>query len=97
MRDYILLHHNDAVQYPQSDMWPAYITKLRQTGNFDGGSAMGEGVALRREGSPGPESSHLGGFIRIRAKDLEEAKELVVGNPVYECGGTVEIRELPRT
>jgi hypothetical protein len=39
----------------------------------------------------------LTGFIRVRAKSLEQAKALVAGNPLYEAGGTVEIRELPRT
>lgn len=30
------------------------------------------------------------------ARDLEHAREYLDGNPVYEAGGTVEIRELPR-
>jgi hypothetical protein len=33
----------------------------------------------------------------VNANDLEQAKSLLVGNPVFEAGGTVEIRELPRT
>jgi hypothetical protein len=32
----------------------------------------------------------------VTANSLEEAKRLVIGNPVFECGGTVEVRELPR-
>jgi hypothetical protein len=31
------------------------------------------------------------------ARDLAHARSLLPGNPVYEAGGTVEIRELPRT
>jgi len=27
----------------------------------------------------------------------DDARTLLVGNPVFEAGGTVEIRELPRT
>jgi len=37
------------------------------------------------------------GYIRVRAENLARAKELVVGNPVFEGSGTVEIRELPKT
>ena len=39
----------------------------------------------------------LAGFVRVSAKDLDEACTLLAGNPVYEAGGTVEIRELPET
>ena len=35
------------------------------------------------------------GFIRVRAADIEAARHFLAGNPVYEGGGTVEIRELP--
>jgi hypothetical protein len=42
-------------------------------------------------------TGHLSGFIRIAADSLEHARTLVVGNPTFESGGTVEIRELPRT
>jgi len=41
-------------------------------------------------------SAQLAGFIRIEATDLAEARTLLAGNPTYEAGGTVEIRELPR-
>jgi hypothetical protein len=41
-------------------------------------------------------SNHLNGYIRVAAQNLEAAQALVIGNPVYEAGGTVEIRELPR-
>ncbi len=41
-------------------------------------------------------ATHISGFIRIEADDLEHATRLLAGIPVYEAGGTVEIRELPR-
>jgi hypothetical protein len=37
------------------------------------------------------------GFIKVQAESLDHARELLKGNPVFEAGGTVEIRELPRT
>jgi len=33
----------------------------------------------------------------VTADSLEAAKSLLLGNPVFEAGGTIEIRELPRT
>jgi hypothetical protein len=45
---------------------------------------------------PAPESAHFTGFIRVKAATMEDAVKLLNGNPVYESGGTVEVRELPR-
>ena len=42
-------------------------------------------------------TAHLTGYIRVRAESLDQAKSLLAGNPLFEAGGTVEIRELPRT
>jgi len=33
----------------------------------------------------------------VNAASLDQAKSLLIGNPVFEAGGTVEIRELPPT
>jgi hypothetical protein len=94
MPGYLLLMHNDAtVTVP----WPPYLAALRKSGNFEGGSAIGAGVCMRKTGVTPSTSEHLTGFIRISANNLEHAQSLVIGNPVYEGGGTVEIRALPET
>jgi hypothetical protein len=52
---------------------------------------------VRKGGTPAPVTAHLAGFIRVNTGNLDQAKSLLIGNPVFEAGGTVEIRELPRT
>lgn len=96
MRDFIMLMHDDTVDALSLDMWPPYLAALRALGIFDGGSSIGTGDMFRKQGAPGVMSPHLGGYIRVRAEDLASARALLSGNPVFECGGTVEIRELPR-
>ena len=96
MLDFIMLMHNDAVTEITPEMWPPYLSSLSGKCIFDGGSAIGPGEVLRKDAEPGKLSEQLGGYLRVRADSLAEARELLVGNPVYECGGTVEIRELPR-
>lgn len=96
MRDYILLMHNDVDEAPTPEMWQSYLERLRTGGRFDGGSAIAGGESLRKAGTPAPLSERLGGYLRIRAEDLEAARAFLAGNPVYECGGTIEVRELPR-
>jgi len=96
MRDFILLMHNDATAPPSPEMWSTYFSFLRGQGAFQGGSSIGSGEAFRKLGRPGSGSEHLAGYVRIRATSLVDARGLLAGNPVFECGGTVEIRELPR-
>ena len=96
MADFLLLMHDDAAG-PTADGWPAYLAGLRARGAFEGGSAIGRGLCVRKAGPTPAVGAHLTGFIRVTADSLEAARGLVAGNPVFEAGGTVEIRELPRT
>ena len=95
MPDYILLMHDDSDADDKA--WAPYLQRLQQGGFFQGGSAIGQGVCLRKSGIPAPVTVHLAGFVRVHADSLDQAKSLLTGNPVFEAGGTVEIRELPRT
>jgi hypothetical protein len=99
LNDYILLMHNDVPgeDRPHDEEWAAYFTKLRAAGAFQGGSAIGDGLCASKSGLPRPITRHLSGYIRIQAASLSAARELVEGNPVYQAGGTVEIRELAKT
>ena len=95
MPDYMFLMHADGVSDEAS--WEPYLRRLNENGAFQGGSAIGEGVCARKAGAPAPLTAHLVGFIRVNADNFDAARSLLAGNPVFEAGGTVEIRELPRT
>jgi hypothetical protein len=95
MPEYILLMHNDALDGDAE--WEPYLTRLKQDGFFEGGSAIGDGICVRQRGTPAPLTIQLAGYIRLSAENLEQAKSLLAGNPHFEAGGTVEIRELSRT
>src|SRR4051812_20835934 len=99
MNDYILFMHDDVpagAGAPSDQAWSAYFAKLRASGRFNGGSAIGAGECVTKAGSTKDVTRHLTGFIRVNAESLDAAKSLVNGNPVFEAGGTVEVRELPR-
>lgn len=97
MKDYLLFMHNDAPEggqpRPQAE-WSEYFDRLNAEHSFEGGSSIGGGLCMNQDGSSPEISSRIFGYIRIRVRDLEHAKELVFLNPVYRAGGTVEIREL---
>ena len=100
MVDFIFLMHNDSVRRASDsddDAWGPYIQRLKLSGLFEGGSAVGGGVCVNKAGAKVEVSTHIVGFITVQAESLDQARELLNGNPVFEAGGTVEIRDLPRT
>jgi hypothetical protein len=98
MKDYILMMHDDALDPAVANngqLWGSYLAKLRASGHFEGGSAIGNGIKIRRGQSAQASQLGLSGFIRVRADDIAQAQTLLLGNPVYDAGGSVEILELP--
>jgi hypothetical protein len=71
--------------------WEAYIEKLIASGGFRGGSSLGNGLSVTRGQVDG--ESDITGFIRLSVENLEAAKALLDGNPLYEAGGTVDLLE----
>ena len=98
MRDYILFMHNDFDEGSpcnSEDAWNDYFVMLNASGRFSGGSAIGSGECVAMSGKSKSITSHISGYIRVEAESLDDAKKFLKGNPVFESGGTVEIRELP--
>jgi hypothetical protein len=97
MPDYLMLMHTDPLKAASDSDWATYIDALEKTGKLRGGSAIGDGITRRKSGAAPGITAHIGGFIRVEADSLADAEALLAGNPVFENGGTVEIRELPKT
>jgi hypothetical protein len=95
MAEYIFFMHDDAID--DDNAWGPYLDKLKQGGFLEGGSAIGRGLCARKSGELLSVTAHLTGYIRVNADSFDQAKSLLIGNPTFEAGGTVEIRELPRT
>jgi hypothetical protein len=95
MAEYMLLMHGDAEA--DANAWQPYISELQRRGVFEGGSAIGDGICVRKSGESSAITAHVTGYMRVNVETLEQAKSLLAGNPLFEAGGTVEIRELPRT
>jgi hypothetical protein len=94
MAEFILLMHADTVSEEQDTDWEKYISMLNASGKFRGGSSLGGGMACRKVGVAEVGSGRLTGYIRIDADDIDEARSFLLGNPTYEAGGTVDVREL---
>ncbi|WP_426072686.1 hypothetical protein [Janthinobacterium sp. DSP2-3-3] len=98
MNDYIIFMHDDTATPMDSatSAWQDYFAMLRASGRFCGGSSIGPGICVHRSGQARPVTPHLSGYLHVQAESIDDAKKLLLGNPVLNAGGTVEIRELPR-
>jgi len=99
VNDYILLMHGDAPDAAAAAdplAWGTYLSTLRASGRFDGGSAIGTGRRCRQGAPDLMADGSPTGYLRIRAISLEAAMLYLQGNLVWEAGGTGEVRELPR-
>jgi hypothetical protein len=92
MARFMLFMHDDAPE-PERN-WGPYLRRLRETGRFEGGTSLGAATSHRRDGEVDVRSDHVVGYLIVAADDRSGAEAFLVGNPVYEAGGTVEIREL---
>ena len=99
MNEFLFLMHADApaAERESQPTWVTYLAKLQSAGVLLGGSAIGDGICVSKRGAEGEIARHISGYLKVKAESMDAARALLEGNPVYESGGTVEIRELPRT
>lgn len=95
MPDFLFLMHAMPPGLRESGDWAAYLDRLAATGTLRGGSSLGA-VTLAGTTAPLPTPHPLTGYLLVTADDLGAAQSLLIGNPVWQGGGVVEIRELVR-
>ena len=66
MAEYILLMHDDALD--DENAWEPYLQRLKESGCFQGGSAIDEGICARKNGAAPPVTAHLTGYIRVNGR-----------------------------
>jgi len=59
MPDYLLLMHTDAHERVDDALWGAYLGRLLASGHFQGGSAIGDGACIRKDGMEPAATGHL--------------------------------------
>lgn len=81
--------------------WGAWMQGLAESGNFVAGLPLqSEGAVVAQAGAlitdgPFAEGKEVvGGYLIVKANDLEHAVELSKGCPIYEHEGTTEVREI---
>jgi hypothetical protein len=85
----------------QMQKWTNWIRSLSEQGKFVGGQPLQAGgkvvQAAGKVITDGPFAEGkevVGGYVIVKVADLEEATELSKGCPIFETGGTVEVRPI---
>ena len=80
--------------------WKIWMDTLTQQGKHPGGKRLLQnGAVLKgaKQITDGPyaESKEIvGGYLGIKANDLEDAIEIAKGCPIFDYGGSTEVREI---
>ena len=111
MKDYLFLFRGgldfttaSADQVQQVMMkWKDWIDKLTKDGIYNGGERLTRNGAVlkgnKQQIIDGPYSESkeiVGGYISIKADDLQEAIEISKGCPIFNFNGNVEVREVDK-
>lgn len=71
--------------------WDNYIGVLVNSGCFTGGSSLGNGISVSK--NEADRECQITGYMRFSAQNIDEARKLVAGNPLFEAGGRIELLE----
>ena len=85
----------------QMARWQSWMGKLAEEGKLHSPGAplhpTGKVVATNGAVTDGPFTEGkeiIGGYMIVKAKDIHDAAAISKGCPIFEAGGTVEIREI---
>ena len=111
MKDYVFLFRgglNFATAPPDEveqalGKWKVWIDELTKNGRYNGGErllrtgSIVKGSKRQIVDAPYSEAKEIvGGYISIKAHDLQDAIEVSKGCPIFNYEGTIEIREIAR-
>ena len=84
----------------QMQKWMTWIQRLRDQGKYIAGDPLqggGKVLTSRKTITDGPFAEGkevVGGYFLIRAETLDEAAEMAKDCPIFESGGSVEVRAI---
>ncbi|HEX7927429.1 MAG TPA: YciI family protein [bacterium] len=106
MKEYLYLYHNGATQLSPEQMqknmqkWMTWMKELGEQGHLKDAGAPLDRTGRVVKGKPGALTDGpyaevkdvIGGFTLVKANDLAQAAQLSKGCPIFETGGSVEVR-----
>ena len=96
MTQYIVLIQGNATSKATAEEWNQFIADARESGIFEGGSAIGKRTVLGDSHSA-KSSEHIVGYMRFDSEDKQKLLDLLTKHPVVKHGGSVELCELPKS
>jgi hypothetical protein len=88
------------VMQTQMQQWMTWIQRLREQGKYLAGDPLQSGgkvLTSRKIITDGPFAEGkeiVAGYFLVRAETLDEAAEMAKDCPIFERGGSVEVRQV---
>jgi len=96
MTQYILFIQGNAKTKSTPEEWDQFFTAARQSGLFEGGSAIGKRVVVG-DTLTAKSTDHITGYMRFDAEDRQKLLDLLKRHPVVIHGGSVVLCEMPKS
>lgn len=93
---YILFIQDNLTSESTPEEWERFFAAAKQSGLFQGGSAIGERTMIGDQQSA-LSTDHVVGFMRFDSEDKQKLCGLLEMHPVVIHGGTVELCEMPKS
>jgi len=109
MNDFMFLFRGGRTEAPaspeamqaQMQKWRAWMQKLREQGKYISGEPLESGGKVLKspnkvitDGPFAEGKEVVGGFFLVRAETLEQATDMAKECPIFETGGSVEVRKV---
>ena len=94
--EYITFMHNNRDTLPSEREWEDFFVKAKESGMFQGGSAIGRRSIVGSKQVP-DSTINIVGYMKFESTSLDLLEELLSHHPVVKHGGTIEVCELPKT
>ena len=98
--DHMMASESPEVMQAHMQKWMVWMEQLGKEGKLNGGVPLKQGgKTVSPDGivtdGPFAEGKELvGGYLIVRANDIDEATEISKGCPILEAGGSIEVREV---
>lgn len=84
------------------DAWFSWMDDLRNKGHLEAGEPLQDGGKVLKgkngesitDGPYAEGKEEVGGYLLVKASDLDQAAELTKGCPIFRNGGSVEVRAI---
>jgi hypothetical protein len=96
MTQYLLLIETNTKTRTRQEEWDEFFKSARESGLFQGGSAIGK-QEIVGDADSAHSTDFIGGYMNFDSDDKQKILDLLQKHPVAMHGGSMHLCEVPKT